>query len=507
MNHAGILHDCVACLAYHLAMRLKMIHELFLLLGLAVLLSVTLAGGGVIWNLRGGFSDYLQALETQRLERFATYLAERAEPYGALAPLFAGGALNTRRMMDDFQRREGRLAGEPPPHSAGRGRPPPHDDFHFRMQIFDQTGELLLGRPMPDRARVVTRPVLLHGTSIGTLKLFVPDALHGVDARFITRQYQGVLLATLVSLGLTLLLAAWLAQRWIKPLRAVQLASRELAQGRFDTPLLSALPRNGSQELIQLCSDMRALGEDLRVLERARRQWVAQTSHELRTPLSVLRGEIESVEDGARQPSRELVLSLGEEVRQLSRLVDDLHILALADLGEVPCRMQSVEVYPTLSSIVRRLLLRPWFERLHVDIDLPPMPGVHADWDSGRIEQVLSNVLLNSSRYTERPGRLRVVGRLDIHASQLIVRVEDSAPGVPPGELERLFEPLYRADPARRRDAGRGSGLGLSIVRAFVQAHGGHVRAESSALGGVAVVLVLPVRLSDDGRSVPETPA
>lgn len=156
---------------------------------------------------------------------------------------------------------------------------------------------------MPDRARVVTRPVLLHGTSIGTLKLFVPDALHGVDARFITRQYQGVLLATLVSLGLTLLLAAWLAQRWIKPLRAVQLASRELAQGRFDTPLLSALPRNGSQELIQLCSDMRALGEDLRVLERARRQWIAQTSHELRTPLSVLRGEIESVEDGARQPT------------------------------------------------------------------------------------------------------------------------------------------------------------------------------------------------------------
>ena len=507
MNHAGFLHDCAVRLPYHSAMRLKIIHELFLLLGLAVLLSVTLAGGGVIWNLRGGFSDYIQALETQRLERFAAYLAERAEPYGSLAPLFAGGAPTMRRMMDGFQHREGRIAGEPPPHSGGRERPPPHDDFHFRVQIFDQAGELLLGRPAPETARVVTRPVLLHGEPIGTLKLLVPNALHGVDARFIARQYQGVLLATLLSLGLTLLLAAWLAQRWVKPLRAVQLASRELAQGRFDSPLLSALPRNGSQELMQLCSDMRALGEDLRALEAARRQWIAQTSHELRTPLAVLRGEIESVEDGARQPSRELVLSLGEEVRQLSRLVDDLYILALADLGDAPCRMQSVEVLPTLNGIMQRVLARPWFEGLHVDVDLPPMPGLRADWDIGRIEQVLSNILLNSSRYTERPGRLRIIGKLDIPASQLMVRIEDSAPGVPPGELDRLFEPLYRADPARRRDAGSGSGLGLSIVRAFVQAHGGHVHAESSVLGGVAVVLVLPVHVPGDNHPASEAAA
>ncbi|MEW5837325.1 MAG: ATP-binding protein [Pseudomonadota bacterium] len=489
-------------------MRLKIIHELFLLLGLAVLLSVTLAGGGVIWNLRGGFSDYIQALETQRLERFASYLAERAEPYGSLAPLFADGAPNMRRMMDGFQHREGRIAGEAPPaHSGGRERHPPHDDPPFRVQVFDRGGELLLGRPLPDTARVVTRPVLLHGESIGTLKLPVPSALHGVDARFIERQYQGVLLATLLSLGLTLLLAAWLAQRWVKPLRAVQRASRELAQGRFDSPLLSALPRNGSQELMQLCSDMRALGEDLRALEAARRRWIAQTSHELRTPLAVLRGEVESVEDGARQPSRELVLSLGEEVRQLSRLVDDLHILALADLGDAPCRMQSVEVVPTLSGIMQRLLARPWFEGLHVEVDLAPMPGVRADWDIGRIEQVLSNILLNSSRYTQRPGRLRVLGRMDRPASRLIVRIEDSAPGVSPGELDRLFDPLYRADPARRRDAGSGSGLGLSIVRAFVQAHGGHVHAESSALDGVAVVLVLPVHLPGDDKPAAEAPA
>jgi two-component system sensor histidine kinase BaeS len=324
----------------------------------------------------------------------------------------------------------------------------------------------------------------------------MPKTLRGLDASFIARQYQGVMWATLISLGVTLLLAAWLAQRWGKPLRAVQRASRELAQGRFDSPLLAELPRRGSQELIQLCNDMRALADDLRSLERARRQWIAQTSHELRTPLAVLRGEIESVEDGARQPSRELILRLGEEVRQLSRLVDDLHILALADLGDAPCRTQRVDVLQTLNTILERLLTRPWFEGLHVECRLPFLQGVTADWDVGRIEQVLSNILLNSSRYTERPGKLRIVAQVDIPASRLTLRVEDSAPGVPHADLSRLFEPLYRADPARRRDAGSGSGLGLSIVRAFVHAHGGRVHAEPCALGGVTMVLNLPIHPS-----------
>jgi len=483
-------------------MHLKIIHELFLLLALAVLLSVTLAGGGVIWNLRGGFDDYLQQIELQRLERFAAYLAEQAERSGELTSLFAEGAPNMRRTsmrrtMDGFLRREGDLERAPLSTHFGEREPPPqHDDFPLRIRIFAPDGTLLGGRPAPDGARASSRPVLLHDKIIGTVSLVAPKALRGLDASFIARQYQGVMWATLISLGMTLLLAAWLAQRWVKPLRAVQRASRELAQGRFDSPLLAELPRHGSQELIQLCNDMRTLAEDLRTLERARRQWIAQTSHELRTPLAVLRGEIESVEDGARQPSRELVLSLGEEVQQLSRLVDDLHILALADLGEAPCRMQRVDVLQTLNTMLTRLLARPWFDGLHVECHLPSLQGVTADWDVGRIEQILSNILLNSSRYTERPGHLSIVAKVDFPASIITLRIEDSAPGVPHGDLERLFEPLYRADPVRRREAGSGSGLGLSIVRAFVQAHGGRVYAEPSALGGVAIVLNLPIHPS-----------
>ena len=113
-------------------------------------------------------------------------------------------------------------------------------------------------------------------------------------------------------------------------------------------------------------------------------------------------------------------------------------------------------------------------------------------WDFGRIEQLVSNLLENSLRYTQAPGRVRV--RWSSNATQLTLLVEDSAPGLQVQQLEKIFEPLYRVDSSRTRTGQHGSGLGLSIVRAIARAHRGTVQAQASTLGGVCIRLELPLQ-------------
>ena len=122
-----------------------------------------------------------------------------------------------------------------------------------------------------------------------------------------------------------------------------------------------------------------------------------------------------------------------------------------------------------------------------------PLPQVlpAAQWDAVRISQLLANLLENSLRYTEVPGLVQVTARA--LAAAIEIRLDDTPPGVPEGDLERLFDPLYRVDPSRSRAFG-GSGLGLAIAKAIAQAHGGRLRAEPSSLGGLAVVLTLPLK-------------
>lgn len=330
----------------------------------------------------------------------------------------------------------------------------------------------------------------------------------GQEADFLQRQYRGIAVAALVSLAFSMALAVWLARRWTRPLGVLQGVTRDLAAGRFDP----AEPApDGPQEIAQLSHDLSSMADSLRKLELARRKWMAQISHELRTPLSVLQGEIESVEDGAREPSRALVVSLGEEVRHLVRIVDDLHLLAVADLGSLPCHPIELDPLDTLDYIVERLIRHPSLDGLRVEVVTPePAPGrrpLKASWDPVRIEQVLRNLLSNSARYTTRPGRLRLSWDVDVDGRHLWLGVEDSAPAVDASDLPNVFEPLFRVDRSRQRsghDEGHvpgGSGLGLAIVRAILLAHGGGVSAGPSPLGGLAIRLALPVTSVQEGTA------
>ena len=356
-------------------------------------------------------------------------------------------------------------------------------------------GDWLAGRRQPPHLARTVRAVQVNGADVAFVELSAEPEPEGMDARFLQRQTTGLLLTGLGTIALALLAAWWVAGHWSRPLRQLQLATHRIARGeagvRIAVPGTPGASRSGALEIDELVTDVNAMVVALAKLEASRRHWIAQISHELRTPLAVLRGEMESIEDGARQPTPAVMASLREEVAQLTRLVDDLHTLAVADLGQLPCHFTAGDANTALARMVRRFETRAGQLGLALAIQ-PAAHAISAHWDFGRVEQLLSNLLENSLRYTRAPGEVKVHWR--VLGDVLQLTVEDSAPGVTASQLDQLFDPLFRVDSARSRTGQHGSGLGLSIVRAIAQAHGGTVSASASRLGGLAIQVSLPLQ-------------
>ena len=474
-------------------MRLRMVHQLALLLLATVGLSVLCVIGGALLSVRFGASGHVHERESQRLNRFAIYVGEQAATSGGLSAVVSD-AEEMRELIDGFLAREGEPEDPDPGPQASRVRQP---GFAGRIRILDADGTRLAGSPAAPSDDTLSREIVVSGRTVGTALMDPGFTAGESDTGILRSQYQGIAVAALVSLAVSMVLAVRVARRWSRPLGALQEVTRKLAAGGFE-PAEPAF--DGPEEILQLSHDVSTMADSLRRLELTRRKWMAQISHELRTPLSVLQGEIESVEDGARAPNRALVMNLGEEIRHMVRIVDDLHLLAVADLGSLPCHMVDLDPLDTLEYIVAKLVRHPSLDGLEVEL-LPPASGIlRAAWDPVRIEQVLRNLLTNSGRYTNRPGCVRVSWAVREDGRHLGLRVEDSAPCVDPADMPHIFEPLFRGDRSRQR-SGTGSGLGLAIVRAIVIAHGGTIDASPSALGGLAMQLVLPLKAEQQGTT------
>ena len=482
-------------------MRIRLAHTQALLLLSAVLLTVLCMGALNAWNLRNGFSDFLASRDVERLEKFATLVSARAEAAGGLDALAAQG-VDLHMLLREFGQAQGAtprmplLPRMPRPESEGFfARPPPPpppmdsiDAFKDRVALYALNGQPILGKSLStDAGDLVKRPVTLQGKTVAVVHMLkLKPVTDDVETRFLTSQYQSILVVSGVLLLAALLIARWVANHWVRPLIEIQGATERIAQGAFDTRLAT----RRADEMGDAMRNINRMAEGLQKLEASRRQWIADMSHELRTPLTVLRGEIEALIDGVIAMSPQAILSLREEVLQLNALVDDLHLLAMADLRALPCYFEDLDAVMLVEGIVQRFALRASQQGLSLCIGNKPEGPVMVRWDAKRIEQLLANVLDNSLRYTDVPGQVVV----DIHTegSQVILCVEDTAPGLPADDLTRIFEPLYRADPSRGRESG-GSGLGLAICQQIAKAHHGTIRAEASPRGGVRFLIQLPL--------------
>jgi signal transduction histidine kinase len=236
------------------------------------------------------------------------------------------------------------------------------------------------------------------------------------------------------------------------------------------------------------------MATDLEQAETLRRNLVADVAHELRTPLSVLQGNLRAILDDVYPLDKSEVARLYDQTRLLGRLVKDLHELAQAEAGQLQLNQQPIDLGKLIGDTVATFTPVAEAEDVILSIQIPDdLPPVRAD--SARIAQVLHNLLANALRHTPAGETISLRAGFETgEHSQVWLAVQDTGEGIPSEHLPHVFDRFYRADPARSRSAG-GAGLGLAIVRAIVESHGGQVSAASDGkLGrGSTFTVRLPV--------------
>ncbi len=354
--------------------------------------------------------------------------------------------------------------------------------------VWDSNGTQPVGSAV-DSAELQRAIVLSdsQGNGIGYLLVDGGSVFQSGDEQpLIQRLNTAALQAGLLAIAVALLVALVLAARLIRPIRQLTQAAQQMTSGQ----LSQQVPVRGKDELGQLALAFNQMSTSLRQSEEQRQAMTADIAHELRTPLAVQRAQLEALLDGVDPFTSENLQTVLGQTEQLSRLVEDLRTLALADAGELALELEEVSLLPLLQNALERF--RPAAEAQRVSLRLEePLPAVHlvALGDPLRLAQILNNVLSNAIRHTPEGGLVQLALRESGDWAEIEVR--DSGPGIPPEALERVFERFYRADRARSRAEG-GTGLGLAIARQLAVAQRGSLTAANHPQGGAMFTLRLP---------------
>ena len=264
----------------------------------------------------------------------------------------------------------------------------------------------------------------------------------------------------------------WLLSRHtLAPLQSLGEAARRLGRGDLSQRAEAAGPR----EIQQLAHSFNTMASGLEDAERQRRNLTADVAHELRTPLSNIQGYLEAIRDGVVQPTPDTIDTIHGQALHLSRLVDDLRLLAQVESGDLQLQLSQVRPGELLQSSVDAVRLRANAKAVALTLDTDAgLPALEVD--GARVSQVIGNLLENAITHTPEGGTVTVSARAA--EGHVVISVSDTGHGIAPDDLSRVFDRFYRADPSRSRNTG-GSGLGLTIARRVVEAHGGTIEAES----------------------------
>ena len=285
-------------------------------------------------------------------------------------------------------------------------------------------------------------------------------------------------------------LSVWLTRQVVSPVREMMLASREIAEGRYEKRVSLASDERSADELAQLALSFNQMASQLELAENLRRELIADVSHELRTPLTAIKGYSEGLMDGVLPANNESFQQIRKEADRMQRLVADLQ-----ELSSVEAEGFAVHPRPlSLSGLERAMSkqLGGQFEEKGVALRFeisPNFPDVLADED--RLMQILLNLLGNAMQYTPAGGRVQVsAARAD---GEVRVEVTDNGMGIAAEHLPLIFNRFYRVDKSRSRSGG-GSGIGLTIAKRLVEAHGGRLWVTSEGLGkGSTFSFTLPI--------------
>jgi two-component system, OmpR family, sensor histidine kinase BaeS len=299
-----------------------------------------------------------------------------------------------------------------------------------------------------------------------------------------------LLISAVVFVLLSLLIAFWLSKRLTAPLRLLIPAIDRLGKGEFGVQV-PVVTKDEYGKVAQTFNDM---SKQLQRTEEARKNLVADVAHELRTPLTIIRGKLELVQQSGRSIEPESLLPLQDELIRLTRLVDDLHQLSLAEAKKLPLERKPTNIPALLQRIIDRIT--PDADSKGIEITLTcstDTATVHVD--PNRMTQVFLNLIVNAVRYTPSGGSVKITVDEETtgngESGMLRITISDTGIGIEPEHLPFLFNRFYRTDESRTRNKG-GMGLGLAIAKEFVLAHNGTIEVESCPGRGTTFIVKLP---------------
>ncbi|MFC2041588.1 sensor histidine kinase [Chloroflexota bacterium] len=351
--------------------------------------------------------------------------------------------------------------------------------------VADSQGELLGEQYNPDTPGRRLSPPEAESNP-GTLYFSPGPTAHFPSPRSLSLRISRFLIwGALLAVAVAFLFTFFLSRRISAPIKTLTLTAKQLGQG----DLSQRVKVKDRGEIGELANTFNSMAENLERAERLRKNMVADVAHELRTPLSNLRGYLEAVRDEVIKPDADTIRSLDEEATMLSRLVDELQELTLAEAGELKLNCQANDITRLIKQVVAARQTQAVKKKVSLSAELPDkLPKVNID--SQRIGQVLFNLLENALAHTAKDGVVTVTAVQQ--GERVEVAVIDTGEGIPAEDLPHVFERFYRVDKSRTRATG-GSGLGLTIAKRLVEAHGGEIEVQSEPGKGSRFSFTLPI--------------
>jgi signal transduction histidine kinase len=413
------------------------------------------------------FANYLDAQQQAREQQLVAVLADSYERSGgwntkdlqSLTPLaFMDGG--TLRLLDS----SGRTVWAPSP-----------DQLLGQMA---QMHQQMMGGGALGPAQEL--PITVNGQIVGTATVQLPaTGLLPQDSAFRASVNRLLLYGGLTAGAMALVLGIMLARRATAPARELSRAARAFAEGDRTRRVTYDEP----DEFGEMASAFNAMGDAVEQEDRLRRDFAAEVAHEVRTPLAILRSQVEAIQDGVIEPDPSTVASLHEETLRLTRLMGDLETLASADAATFSLSPRPVALRALLEECARGFAGQ--FEGQEVTLTTE-LADVTADVDPSRMRQIVSNLLSNALKFTPSGGSVN----LELHATDdgAVIVVADTGPGIPLDDLPHVFDRFFRGRGVRAS----GSGIGLTVVRELVEAHGGSVEVASEPGAGAKFTVRLP---------------